>query len=232
MFNILTLLSRLLHVMLGIGTPSGFPPPLEADEEREAFVLAAAGNAAAREKLIVHNLRLVSHIVRKYYSASPDAEELVSIGTLGLIKAVDSFDVSHGARFATYAAKCIQNEILMSFRQQKKLRGEVSMSEAIDFDRDGNPLTYEDVISTDENMAEELDRRLMGERAMHYVRKCLTPRERQVIVLRYGLGGAEPLTQREAADRLGISRSYVSRIEKAALEKLAEAFGIGKGCLS
>lgn len=154
MFNILTLLSRLLHVMLGIGTPNGFPPPLEADEEREAFVLAAAGNAAAREKLIVHNLRLVSHIVRKYYSASPDQEELVSIGTLGLIKAVDSFDVSHGARFATYAAKCIQNEILMSFRQQKKQRGEVSMSDAIDFDRDGNPLTYEDVISTDENMAE------------------------------------------------------------------------------
>ena len=231
MFNILTLLSRLLHVMLGIGTPNGFPPPLEADEEREAFVLAAAAAlpAAAREKLIVHNLRLVSHIVRKYYSASPDQEELVSIGTLGLIKAVDSFDVSHGARFATYAAKCIQNEILMSFRQQKKQRGEVSMSDAIDFDRDGNPLTYEDVISTDENMAEELDRRLMGERAMHYVRKCLTPRERQVIVLRYGLSGAEAMTQRETAVKLGISRSYVSRIEKAALEKLAAAFGIVKG---
>lgn len=112
MFNILTLISRLIHVMLGIGTPNGFPPPLEADEEREAFLRAAAGDAAAREKLIVHNLRLVSHIVRKYYSTSPDQEELVSIGTLGLIKAVDSFDISHGARFATYAAKCIQNAIL------------------------------------------------------------------------------------------------------------------------
>ncbi len=226
MFNILTLISRLLHVMLGVGTPNSFPPPLDADEERDAFLRAAAGDTSAREKLIVHNLRLVSHIVRKYYSASPDQEELVSIGTLGLIKAVDSFNVTRGARFATYAAKCIQNEILMSFRQQKKQRGEVSMSEAIDFDRDGNPLTYEDIISTDENMAEELDRRLMGERAMHYVRACLGERERQVVVLRYGLGGGEAMTQRETAQYLGISRSYVSRIEKAALEKLAAAFGI------
>lgn len=229
MLNLLTLLSRLLHVMLGIGTPNAFPPPLEAQEEEKAFLLALEGDGAAREKLIVHNLRLVSHIVRKYYSSAKNQEDLVSVGTLGLIKAVDSFDVRHGARFATYAAKCIQNEILMSFRQQKKLQGEVSMSEAIDFDRDGNPLTYEDVISTDENMADELDRRLMGERAMHYVRKCLCERERQVIALRYGLGGRDALTQRETAQLLGISRSYVSRIEKAALEKLAAAFGIAKG---
>jgi RNA polymerase sporulation-specific sigma factor len=229
MLNLLTLLSRLLHVMLGIGTPNAFPPPLEAQEEEKAFLLALEGDGAAREKLIVHNLRLVSHIVRKYYSSAKNQEDLVSVGTLGLIKAVDSFDVRHGARFATYAAKCIQNEILMSFRQQKKLQGEVSMSEAIDFDRDGNPLTYEDVISTDENMADELDSRLMGERAMHYVRKCLCERERQVIALRYGLGGRDALTQRETAQLLGISRSYVSRIEKAALEKLAAAFGIAKG---
>jgi RNA polymerase sporulation-specific sigma factor len=173
----------------------------------------------------VHNLRLVSHIVRKYYSASSDQEDLVSLGTIGLIKGVDSFDPVHGTRFATYAAKCIQNEILMHFRSQKKLQNEVSINEAIDTDRDGNPLTYEDIISTDENMADELDRRLLARRALSYINTILTPRERQIIYLRYGLSGRNPKTQKEAAELLGISRSYVSRIEKSALDKLRSALG-------
>ena len=225
MLNILSILARLLHSMLGISTPQGFPPPLDAKEEREAFILARKGDLKAREKLIVHNLRLVSYIVRKYYSASNDQEDLVSLGTIGLIKGVDSFDPVHGTRFATYAAKCIQNEILMHFRSQKKLQNEVSINEAIDTDRDGNPLTYEDIISTDENMAEELDRRLLASRALSYTNTILSPRERQILYLRYGLSGRKPKTQKEAAELLGISRSYVSRIEKSALDKLRSALG-------
>ena len=225
MFNLLSILSRFLHSTLGIATPQGFPPPLDAKDEREAFLRARKGDAKAREKLIVHNLRLVSHIVRKYYSAATDQEDLVSLGTVGLIKGVDSFDPIHGTRFATYAAKCIQNEILMHFRSQKKLQNEVSINEAIDTDRDGNPLTYEDIISTEENMAEELDRRLLAERALSYINTILTSRERQIIYLRYGLSGRKPKTQKETAEKLGISRSYVSRIEKSALDKLRSALG-------
>ncbi|HCG68409.1 MAG: RNA polymerase sporulation sigma factor SigK [Eubacteriales bacterium] len=222
---LMNIFSRFLHLMLGIGTPRGFPPPLSADEERKCFRLAAAGDADAREKLIVHNLRLVSHIVRKYYSSSRMQEDLVSVGSLGLIKAVDSFDIENGARFATYAAKCIQNEILMYFRQQRKLQAEVSINDAIDVDRDGNPLTYIDVISCEENLADDLDLRLDGAKVRTYVDTVLGERERQIVKLRYGLDGRDTLTQREVAALLGISRSYVSRIEKSALEKLRSAFG-------
>ena len=222
---LMNIFSRFLHLMLGIGTPRGFPPPLSADEERKCFRLAAAGDADAREKLIVHNLRLVSHIVRKYYSSSRMQEDLVSVGSLGLIKAVDSFAIENGARFATYAAKCIQNEILMYFRQQRKLQAEVSINDAIDVDRDGNPLTYIDVISCEENLADDLDLRLDGAKVRTYVDTVLGERERQIVKLRYGLDGRDTLTQREVAALLGISRSYVSRIEKSALEKLRSAFG-------
>ncbi len=222
---LMNIFSRFLHIMLGIGTPRGFPPPLPADEERECFHRAAAGDAAARERLIVHNLRLVSHIVRKYYSSSRMQEDLVSVGSLGLIKAVDSFNIENGARFATYAAKCIQNEILMYFRQQRKLQSEVSINDAIDVDRDGNPLTYIDVISCEENMAEDLDLRLDGARVRGFVNTALGERERLIIRLRSGLDGRTALTQREVAALLGISRSYVSRIEKNALDKLRTAFG-------
>ena len=217
---------KFLHVILGLDTPHNFPPPLPAKEEAEAFRAARRGNEDARQKLILHNLRLVSHIVRKYYSTAGNQEDLVSIGTIGLVKAVDTFKIDNGARFATYAAKCIQNEILMHFRSQKKLSAEVSMNETIDVDRDGNPLTYTDVISSEEDLPEEVMRSVEGERALALVRTRLDPRERQVITLRFGLNGAPALTQREVADRLGISRSYVSRIEKAALDKLKEGFGI------
>lgn len=225
MFSILSILSRFLHLTLGISTPNNFPPPLDKREEHEAFLSAKAGDAKAREKLIIHNLRLVSHIVRKYYSTAKNQEDLVSLGTIGLVKAVDSFDPIHGARFATYAAKCIQNEILMHFRAQRKLQNEVSISEAIDTDRDGNPLTYEDIIASDENMAEELDRRMLAGRALAFANSILSERERQIVFLRYGIGRNTPLTQKETAERLGISRSYVSRLEKAALEKLKNALG-------
>ncbi len=213
-------------MILGISTPQNFPPPLPEDEEHELFrKLRLEGDDRAREKLILHNLRLVAHIVRKYYSSNKCSEDLVSVGTIGLVKAVDSFDVRNGARFATYGAKCIQNEILMFFRSQKKLANEVSINETIDIDKDGNPLTYIDVISSEESICEEVDRALRSAQALRYVEKLLSERERKIIVLRYGLSGIEPLPQREVASLLGISRSYVSRIEKGALQKLRDAFG-------
>ena len=167
MFSILlSLLLNAVHFLLGIGTPQNFPPPLSAAEEQAAFLAKREGDDAAREKLILHNLRLVSHIVRKYYGTAKNQEDLVSIGSSGLIKAVDSFNVHNGARFATYAAKCIQNEILMFFRSQRKLTNEVSINETIDVDRDGNPLTYIDVISCDDTVAEDLDRKMQTEKMM------------------------------------------------------------------
>lgn len=223
-------LIRLLHLVLGIGTAQNFPPPLDAREEERTFLIARSDDAAAadeaRQKLILHNLRLVSHIVRKYYSSSKNQEDLVSIGTIGLVKAVDTFKVDSGTRFATYAAKCIQNEILMHFRAQRKLSAEVSMNDTIDVDREGNPLTYMDVISSDECLTEEVLRMVEAEQAVRFVQTRLDPRERRIITLRFGLDHTTPpLTQREVAAKLGISRSYVSRIEKAAIDKLKAAFG-------
>ena len=223
---ILSPIFKLLHIILGVSTAQNFPPPLDTHEEEVAFRHALAGSEEARQKLILHNLRLVSHIVRKYYATAKNQEDLISIGTIGLVKAVDSFKIDNGTRFATYAAKCIQNEILMHFRSQKKLNADVSMNDTIDVDRDGNPLTYTDVISSEENLAEEVMRQVEGEKAMSLVRTCLDQRERQVITLRFGLGGKPALTQREIAVKLGISRSYVSRIEKSAIEKLREGFGL------
>ena len=224
---IFSLLTDLFHFILGISTPQSFPPPLPPEKENEYFKKAASGDGQAREKLILHNLRLVSHIVRKYYSQSPSQEDLVSIGSIGLVKAVDSFDPANGTRFATYAAKCIQNEILMHFRSQKKLSSEVSIHDTIDVDRDGNPLSYIDVISSDENVVEDIDKKIRIEQTLKYVDRVLLPRERQIIIMRYGLYGHRALTQRETAERLKISRSYVSRIEKSALSKLLEAFKKG-----
>lgn len=222
--SVFSAFSNLFHLILGIGTPQNFPPPLSAEEECEYFRALEGGDESARQKLISHNLRLVSHIVRKYYSGHKSQEDLVSVGVIGLVKAVDSFRISAGAKFATYAAKCIQNEILMYFRSQKRVGSEVSLSDTIDVDRDGNPLTYIDVISCDESLTGEVERQIDAERAMRFVNTVLDMRERKIISLRYGLRGGEPLTQREVATLLGISRSYVSRIEKTAIEKLQSAF--------
>ncbi|MBP3369512.1 MAG: sigma-70 family RNA polymerase sigma factor [Clostridia bacterium] len=226
--GILSLFSSFIHFILGLNTPQTYPPPLSSDEESRLFaILESKGSKAqaAREKLIMHNLRLVSHIVRKYYATAKNQEDLVSIGTLGLIKAVDSFRADSGARFATYASKCIQNEILMHFRSQKKLAAEVSLCDTIDVDRDGNPLTYMDVICTDESLESEISRKLTGQSAMRLVQSSLDSRQRQIIILRYGLCGKAPMTQKQVAEKLGISRSYVSRIEKSALERLRVSIG-------
>ncbi len=214
----------LFYLILGVSPSQSFPAPLSAKEERALFAKMRSGDDSARTKLIEHNLRLVAHIVRKYYFSNKNQDDLISIGSIGLVKAIDSFDSTNGARFATYGAKCIQNEILMYFRAQKKLSNEVSINETIDIDRDGNPLTYEDIISCEDTIAEDIDRKLHTKKAVRLISEVLTKREKTIIVLRYGLNNRKAMTQREVAKHLGISRSYVSRIEKSALEKLLENF--------
>lgn len=221
---IFSVFSHLLGMMLSVGNTQSFPPPLPSEKEAEYFALMKAGNEQARQKLILHNLRLVAHIVRKYYSGSKAQEDLISVGSIGLVKAVDSFDGDKRTKFATYAAKCIQNEILMYFRSQKKLSNEVSINETIDMDRDGNPLTYIDVISCEDSISDEVDLKMQTDRMLKYIDTVLTKRERQIIIMRYGLYNTCQYTQQQTADILGISRSYVSRIEKGALEKLFNAF--------
>lgn len=222
MKQLLSLLMTFRYMFLRVTQNRDFPQPLTEEEQNEFIRLAAKKDMNARNKLIEHNLRLVAHIVKKYYSQSKEQDDLHSIGTIGLIKAVDTYKEGNGTRFATYASRCIQNEILMYFRSRKKLAAEVSLSDTIDIDKDGNALTYMEIISVDDDIADELDLKMMSEKAKKIIKTCLDERERRIIVLRYGLDGEKPLTQRELAAKLGISRSYVSRIEKAALEKIKE----------
>ena len=225
MIKLGTLLLRFISIVLGIDDSESFPPPLSKEEETRYFEKMQNGDVTARNKIIEHNLRLVSHIIRKYYSSYEYPDELLSIGSLGLIKAVDSFKPTFGTRFATYGAKCVQNEILMFFRSQKKRGAEISINDQIDVDKDGNPLTYLDIISQNESIENDLDMKVHIEKIRSLVDSILLPREKEIIVLRYGLKGYQPRTQREVARHLGISRSYVSRIEKKALEKMKDAFG-------
>ncbi len=199
---------------------SSFPKPLSAREEAAAFEAMKRGSREARDKIIRHNLRLVAHVAKKYYASGADQEDLISIGTIGLIKAVNSFDNTKGARFATYAARCIENEILMQFRAGKKSQNDVSIQEPIDGEGEGG-LTLNDVMADSFNMHEDYERKEEA-RALYRVMDRLAARERQIVILRYGLSGGEPLTQQQTADLLHISRSYVSRIEKKALTTLRE----------
>ena len=197
-----------------------FPKPLTREEERQYLARSAAGDLEARNILIERNLRLVAHIMKKYYAAESDQEDLISIGTIGLIKGITTFDQSKGARLATYAARCVENEILMHFRSQKKSAQDVSLSDYIETGADGAPLERMDVVSDETDLLEQVATRESVRQLRRAVDAVLTDQERLVVTLRYGLEGAAPLRQREVADRTGISRSYVSRIEKRALEKL------------
>ena len=204
-----------------------FPKPLSAREEKEYLERCNEGDQLARDVLIERNMRLVAHVVKKYQSPDYDIEDLLSVGTIGLIKAVNTFKVDKGSRLATYAAKCVENEILMHFRSQRKYQGDVSLSDSIDSDREGNALSLMDVISVEDDMLENLDARDSCAKVRRCVEHCLTEREAKVISLRYGLDGEGPRTQREIASSCGISRSYVSRLEKKALGKLREAMEKG-----
>ena len=197
-----------------------FPKPLSAEEERHYLELSAQGDLEARNILVERNLRLVAHVMKKYYAQTADQEDLISIGTIGLIKGITTFDASKGARLATYAARCVENEILMYFRSTRKSAQDVSLSDYIETGTDGAPLELMDVICEDCDLLEQVSDREAVFRLRQAMGRCLTEQERRVVILRYGLGGRMPLRQRQVAERLGISRSYISRIEKRALQKL------------
>mgnify|MGYP004463081567 CR=1 FL=1 len=197
-----------------------FPKPLSAEEERHYLELSAQGDLEARNILVERNLRLVAHVMKKYYAQTADQEDLISIGTIGLIKGITTFDASKGARLATYAARCVENEILMYFRSTRKSAQDVSLSDYIETGTDGAPLELMDVICEDCDLLEQVSDRETVFRLRQAMGRCLTEQERTVVILRYGLGNRVPLRQRQVAERLGISRSYISRIEKRALQKL------------
>lgn len=210
-----------LFYSLQLSTGS-FPKPLTAEEERHYLELAQKGDLEARNVLIERNLRLVSHIMKKYYAQTADQEDLISIGTIGLIKGITTFDPSKGARLATYSARCVENEILMYFRSQRKSAQDVSLSDYIETGSDGAPLELMDVISEDCDLLEQVASQEMARKLRQAVDTALTEQERKVIRLRYGLDGQAPKRQREVSAITGISRSYVSRIEKRALQKLRQ----------
>lgn len=216
-------LSSILYSLRLSNESGSFPKPLSAKEERHYLELAAAGDLDARNILIERNLRLVAHIMKKYYTQTSDQEDLISIGTIGLIKGISTYNAEKGARLATYAARCIENEILMYFRGQRKSAADVSLSELIETGKDGTALSLMDVICADDDLFEQMSDKEVYARLYQKIDACLEPREREVIVLRYGLGNREPMAQREIAALCGISRSYVSRIEKKALQKLEKA---------
>ena len=215
------MLSGLMY-SLQLSTGS-FPKPLTPEEEQRYLALSAKGDLEARNILIERNLRLVAHIMKKYYAQTADQEDLISIGTIGLIKGITTFDASKGARLATYAARCVENEILMHFRAQRKSSQDVSLSDYIETGNDGTALALMDVVSDETDLLERVSNRQQLKKLCQAVDEVLDDRERQVIIARYGLGGGTPMRQREVAKLTGISRSYVSRIEKHALEKLKEA---------
>lgn len=215
---------NLLFMFLHAASGGSFPKALSSKAEAELLQQMADGDDLARKKLIEHNLRLVAHVAKKYFGSGADQDDLVSIGTVGLIKAVSSFKPDKGIRLATYAARCIDNEILMYFRAAKKTAQDVYISDPIDTDKDGNTLTLIDVITDNSDVVEDLDLKLKLKKLQEYLKDTLTPRELTIIRLRYGLDGKSELPQREVAKKLKISRSYVSRIEKKALEKLRARF--------
>lgn len=222
-----SLSTNILYFMLHLSTNSSFPEPLSAKEEEEAFIkFHRDGDINARNKLVNHNMRLVAHIIKKYYANYSDQEDIISIGTIGLIKAINTFDYTRGPRLATYASRCIENEIFMHFRTKKKNSAEISMNEPIDVDSDGNPLTFTDIIYCDETVFDDVDLKMKSEKLYEYLEKITDPRKRQILIMRYGLYDTDVYTQREIAKKLGISRSYVSRIEKKSIEELRELFGI------
>ena len=213
-----------LYFALHLTASGSFPRPLTAAQERECLQKIKEGDQQARDYFIEHNLRLVAHIIKKYYASYKEQEDLISIGTIGLIKAVGTFDSNKGIRFATYASRCIENEILMHFRGRKKYAQDLYIQDPIDVDTDGNALTLMDIMAQDGDILEDVDRKLKSDRLHSYINQALDAREQQVIRLRYGLDGKAPMAQREVAALLGISRSYVSRIEKKAVEILRGCF--------
>ncbi len=222
--DIFSLIGNMLCLILHITDTDSFPKPLSKKEENELLEKMSHGDDSARKKLIEHNLRLVAHIVKKYYANYSEQDDLISIGTIGLIKGINSFNCKKGTKLATYCARCIENEILMYFRNNKKLSQEISFSEPIDTDSEGNPLTLMDIIAVDDTIVDDIDTKGKLIRLVEIINEIDNERDKTIIVKRYGLDGNKPLTQKEIAKELNISRSYVSRIEKRILEEIKNLF--------
>jgi RNA polymerase sporulation-specific sigma factor len=222
--DIFNLLSNLLVFILHVTNVESFPAPLSKKDEAEAIEKMVNGDQNAKDKLIKHNLRLVAHIIKKYYSTYSDQDDLISIGTIGLIKGINSFKPEKGTKLATYVSRCIENEILMYFRNVKKTSQEISFSEPIDTDSEGNPLTLIDIISIDDTIIDDIDYKEKLNKAIKIINYITCKRDRQIIIMRYGLDGNPPKTQKEIAKSLNISRSYVSRIEKRIIETIRNEF--------
>lgn len=216
-------LDQTIFLMLHLSGGATFPKPLTLAEERYYLEKFKSGDIEARNILIERNLRLVAHIIKKYYATSKDQDDLISIGTIGLIKGVSTFDYKKGARLATYAARCIENEILMYFRNQKKRQNDVNINDPIETDSEGNALTFLDVVYEEECFAENLDLKINSKKLYHYLEK-LPEREKRILIMRYGLYNTPIKTQWQIAKKMGISRSYVSRIESKAIKRLYEYF--------
>ena len=222
----LEILAGIIFLALHLDIYGVFAPPLAADDEEKYLKLLASGDKKAKDILVKHNLRLVAHILKKFNVNENDNEELISVGTLGLIKAVNSFDCTKGVRLATYASRCIENEILMFFRGRKKTALDISLDEPIETDAEGNPLTLIDIISIDDNVADECITNDNIKLLYRFVNEIKNERERSIIIMRYGLDGKEPKTQNEIASMYGISRSYVSRLETKIIKRLRKKFDV------
>lgn len=228
MLGFLSYISQYIFLfILHIAHGESFPKPLKKAEEQQYLERAAKGDINARNILVEHNLRLVAHIIKKYYQNYGGQDDLVSIGTIGLIKAINTFDLNKNIKLSSYASRCIENEILMFFRNNRKSSQDISLNDTIDTDKDGNPLTLMDIMASDMDVAQDVDTKLHLEVLSTYIDEVLTPREKEVIIKRYGIGGEKVQTQRELAKKLNISRSYISRIEKKALEKLRSRYEKG-----
>lgn len=219
--SLLTFFGKIFCFTAYVDQAGSFPEPLSLEQEQEYVKLCAEGDMHAREMLIRHNLRLVAHVAKKYSSAG-EADDLISVGTIGLIKGIETFELGKGSRIATYAAKCIDNEILMYIRANKKRRADVALSQPVGEDKDGNEISLMEILPADvEYMFTDVENDLIMTKIKSFVKSGLSDREREIIELRYGLSGQRALTQIETAQRIGISRSYVSRIEKRAIKKIS-----------
>jgi len=228
MFEFLSFISEYLFLfILHICHSETFPKPLTKKQEEEYIKLSNNGDINARNKLVEHNLRLVAHIIKKYYHSTSDQDDLVSIGTIGLIKAINTYKPEKKIKLSSYASRCIENEILMHFRNIKKSSRDLSLNDSIDTDKDGNPLTLMDILAVDDNILDDIDIKINLEKLYGYIDEVLNDREKQIIIYRFGLYNYSPLTQQEIADSLNISRSYVSRIEKKALTLLRKRYEQG-----
>ena len=222
LYSALMLMMSSAFLMLRLSPSGSFPKPLSAEEERDALAAWKSGDTSARDRLIEHNLRLVAHSTKKYYAQCDDTDDLISIGTIGLIKAISTYDPEKNVKLATYASRCIEIEILMYLRSVRRKATEVSLTDALEADEDGGGLALMDILSEEMDLDERLMLEEQSKKLYQAIDAELDAREQKVVRLRYGLGGKQPLTQRETAELLGISRSYISRIEKKALAKLRE----------